>query len=674
MKRNLILTVFVLLSFFAYSQKDSIVLEIGNEKISKTEFLNMYNKNNTYSQAKDKQDLDSYLNLYINYKLKLLQAHELGLDTTSTYYSEVNDYRKQIVEPYINDRTITDSLVQEAYDRMSEFLRASHILINIPANATPKDTLAAYGKALMIRDRLLKGESFEDLAKEYSDDPSVKDIPAEENRPARVGNGGDLGYFTSMQMIYPFENACYSMKKGEISLPIRTSFGYHIVKLVDRIPADFSTCDLKHVLITTDNRTEEEAERIINEARSYVVPWGIDSVAKIYSDDKFSAQNAGWLMRQKCNTIPPEFILAMKNMKDGELSQPFKTRFGWHIFRLVKRYPIKSLEEERKNIEQRISKDQRAYRSIESFISKAKQEYGFKEYRNNILELSNVVTDSVFSGTWQIPEDFKGEKIIFSIGDSSYTQMDLVQELYTAQRKQTPTYLPDFIEGFAKDFEDNKSFEYADARLEDKHPDFRENMQSFREGILIFAITDKEVWNKSLVDTLGLQMYYDNHKAEYIWKERADVTNWTIDKSLKIKKIESLIKKYTKKGLTNDEILAQLLKKFSIKKTPSRYISYTWGKYEKVANKNVDKLIWNTPLSNDLNAKDVIITDTNLLTNKNTIMVLKQFIAPQQKTLDECKGVVTSQYQEYLEKKWIEELRSKYYYKVNYDVLNSIKQ
>lgn len=675
MKRLVTLISMLVCSIAVLAQgQTSTLLEIGNEKISKEDFMKMYLKNNSTSIVSlDRQDLENYLDLFINYKLKLIQARENGLDTTKAFLDEVAKYRKQVAEPYINDRTITDSLIQEAYDRELEILRASHVLITLPANAAPSDTLAAYNKALMVRNKALKGEDFAKLAMEYSDDPSAKDRVVSENQPVVKGNGGDLGYFTSMLMIYSFESACYSMQKGDISMPIRTNFGYHIIKLTDRKQADFSSVDLKHVLVTTQNRSEEDAEKIINEAYSHVNEWGIDSVASVYSDDERSAKNSGWLIHQRCNSVPPEFIDQMSNMKAGELSVPFKTRYGWHFFRLVKRYPIPTLEEEKKNITQRISKDQRAYRSIESFIQKSKDEYGFKEYKNNLTELQYVVTDSVFSGNWQIPSDFKGNKVLFTIGDSSYTQMDMLEELYTAQRKQTPAYIPTFLETFCNSFADNKVFDYANDRLEDKYEDLRESMQSFREGILIFSITDQNVWNKSLIDSVGVQEFYNKHQQEYIWGNRADVTMWNIDKSINIKKVLSLIKKCNKKGLTNDETKDKLIKKFAIKETPSKYFTYTWNRYEKGANRNVDKSIWNTNIAENLQNKDVVVLDTTSMTNKNMVLVLKSFLAPQPKSLDECKGIVTSQYQEYLEEKWIKELRSKYPYKVNLEVFNSVK-
>lgn len=673
--KNILLALTFILSFFVLNaQSDNdVVLEIQGEKISKSEFLKMYNRNNVASSTIDKEELNNYLDLYINYKLKLLQAKQEGFDTTKTYLDEVDSYRKQMIQPYINDVSITDSLINEAYEREKEFLRASHILISVPANATPSDTLEAYKKALNIRERALKGEDFSKLAVEFSDDPSAKGKEATEEQAAVKGNEGDLGYFTSMTMVYPFESACYSLKKGEISMPIKTNFGYHIIKLTDRIPAPFFTCNIKHVWINTQKHTEEEAKQLIQEAYSHVEEWKIDSVARVYSDDSYSAQNHGWLMKQKPNTLPAEYIERIKDMKEDQLSPIFKTRYGWHFFKLMNIHAHQPLEERKAQITQRISRDIRSYKTIESFIEKSKTYYNFKEYKKNLSELNSLVTDSIFSGNWQIPENFVGDKVLFTVGDTSFTQMDFLEEIYTTQRKQTPEYIPLFLEKMFTAVEDRKVLEYADSKLEDRYPELKETMDAFREGILIFSITDKEVWNKSLVDSVGLSNFYEKHKAEYNWQDRADVTIWNIDKSIDLKKATKIITKYNKKNKTNDQTREYLLKNFSITEKPDKYFTYTWGRYEKGMNKNIDKLIWNTSLSKDLKQENVVLSDTTLMTNKNNVFVLKRFVEPQTKTLEECKGVVTSQYQEVLEKEWIESLRRRYSYTVNYDVFNSIK-
>lgn len=677
MKRTIITTLLLFLGISVYAQisDTSTIINIDGEKISKAEFLNMYQKNSASNQSKiDRNDLREYLDLFINYKLKLKEAKKLGLDTTKTFLEETNKYRQQLAEPYINDRTITDELIQEAYDREKEFVRASHVLITVPNNATPNDTLIAYKKAMMIRDKAIKGEDFSKLAIEYSDDPSAKGKQSSDGKTTSRGNGGDLGFFSSMTMIYPFENACYNMKKGDISMPIRTNFGYHIIKLTDRINAPFYSFDIKHIWINNENHSEQECKSLIDEAYSKINTLGFDSVAKAYSDDKYSANNSGWLKNQRPHQVPAEYISMLVNMKEKDLSKPFQTRFGWHIIKAINFYYLPSLENQKIEIENRISKDMRSYKTIESFAEKSKKEYGFKEDKTKLEPIIKVVTDSIFSGTWQKPKNFNGTKELFRIGDESFTQNDFIEELYTSQRKQTPEYLPTFLDKFYNSLVLGKVVEYANNKLEDKYPELKANIDEFRNGVLIFAITDKMVWTKSLIDSVGLESFYNKNKENYMWQKRADATVWSIDSTMDLKKVFKIIAKCNKKGLTNDQTKDKLIKKFNVTKDNERKtFNYIWRKFEKGDNKNVDNVIFN---NNDIvlndNSKNIIEIDKNK-SFRNYIVVFNQFIAPQIKTLDECKGIATSDYQNYLESQWIKDLRAKYPYNVDYNVFDSIR-
>ena len=670
MKKVFVLfALFVLgLNFNLFAQTDnSVVMEIAGEKISKADFLKMYNKNSHTPEKINKEDLDAYLDLFINYKLKLLQARELGLDTTKAYLEEIESYRKQLIVPYLNDAQVTQSLIEEAYERTKTFVRASHILISLPENANPTDTLKAYKKAMSLRERALKGEDFNALAKQYSDDPSAKDKKEQNYK----GNGGDLGYFTSMVMIYPFENACYSMEVGEISNPIKTRFGYHIIKLNDKIPAYFSTVDLAHIWVGTDKRSEQESEAIINDIYSKIKEGNIsfDSLVKVYSEDKSSAIVGGVLRNQKVNTIPAAYLLEMSKLKVGEVSAPFQTPFGWHIVKPVQYKEIPSLEQQRMAIESRISKDERSFKSLESFAQKAKNEYGFVEDKEGMKEIEKIITDSVFSGTWKIPADFKNDSELFRIGDFSFTINDLAKEIEIHQRTQPAEYIPSYLEKVYNTVVLEQVVNYADSKLEEKFPEIKSDIQEFSDGVLIFSITDQMVWNKSLIDTLGLQSYFADNRQKYNWEKRASVTLWTIDSEMEdVSKVEKILQKAVRKGWTNEQTKEKLSKKLKIKDELDKRIAYKWNKYEKGDNKMVDNLFWS-----DTTQKSGTVKFYETKNKKITFLILDSWLDVEMKNLDECKGLVTSDYQSFLEKQWIEDLRAKYQYKVYQDVYNSIK-
>ena len=203
---------------------DPILLSVGGDDVTKSEFERVYKKNNTKDLAYDRKSIDDYLQLYINYKLKVKEAIELGMDTMQSFKDELSGYRKQLAQPYLVDKEVTDKLVKEAYDRLQWDIRASHILIFCSPDAKPQDTLAAYNKIMKIREDLIKGDDFSKEAKAKSEDKSAKD------------NGGDLGYFTALSMVYSFETAAYNAKVGEVTMPVRTRFGYHLIKVTDRRP------------------------------------------------------------------------------------------------------------------------------------------------------------------------------------------------------------------------------------------------------------------------------------------------------------------------------------------------------------------------------------------------------------------------------------------------------
>lgn len=667
--------VFVLFALFVlgfnlnlFAQTDnSVVMEIAGEKITKSEFLKMYNRNNHTPGNIDKKDLDAYLDLFINYKLKLLQARELGLDTLQSYLEEVDKYRQQLIVPYLNDAQVTQSLIEEAYERTKTFIRASHILISLPENANPTDTLNAYNQAMNIREKALKGEDFSVLAKLYSDDPSAKDKKEQNYK----GNGGDLGYFTSMTMIYPFENACYSMNVGEVSTPIKTRFGYHIIKLVDKIPAFFSTVDLSHILVGFDSRSEQESEKIINEVYAKLQEGNVsfDSLVRVYSDDKSSASTGGVLKNQKVNTIPANYVLQLSKLKEGEISAPFKTPFGWHIIKPISYKEIPSLEKQRSVIENRISKDERSFKSLESFADKSMQEYGFVEDKEGLKEIEKILTDSVFSATWTIPADFANNSELFRIGDFSFTVYDLAKEIEKHQRTQPAEYLPYYLEKLYNTVVLEQVVNYADSKLEDKYPEIKSEIKEFSDGVLIFSITDQMVWNKSLIDTLGLQKYFAENQQKYNWNKRASVTLWNIDADKsETSKVEKILKKAVRKGWTNAEVKEKLSRKLKIKEDVDKKIVFKWGKYEKGDNKIVDDLFWS-----DITQEKGTVKLYENKGKKIMFLILDSWLDVEPKNLDECRGLVTSDYQSYLEKQWIESLRTKYQYKVYQDVYNTIK-
>ena len=272
-----------------------------------------------------------------------------------------------------------------------------------------------------------------------------------------------------------------------------------------------------------------------------------------------------------------------------------------------------------------------------------------------------IVTDSVFVKNWQVPESFEGKENIFTIGDIAYTQKDLAKEIEKNQLNQTPEYIPTYVNNIYRKISDEKVLHFADMKLETKHPDLKVTIDEFRDGILIFSITDKFVWNKSITDSVGLSNYFEKNRDNYMWKERADATVFNFYKEIDIKKAKKVIQKGIKKKKTNEEIIEMLAKTFKVKEKTVEYFDFKWGKYERGENKIVDMTNWTLGISEPIQIE-----------KRNHIVIVHQQLTPTNKTLTEAKGIVTSDYQEYLETQWIKYLRTNYTFKVNQDVLNSI--
>src|SRR5690554_3117785 len=371
-------------SLNSYAQKsDPVIITVNDQHITKSDFLRAYLKNNDNPKY-DKESLDEYLDLYIKFKLKVAEAEALGYDTLPDLIKELNSHKDQLSHPYLIDTAKSNELINEAYERMQSEVRASHILVSVKPDASPSDTLKAYNKALELKKRIDNGEDFADVAAE-SDDPSAKT------------NKGDLGYFTAFQMVYPFETAAYTTPVGEISMPIRSSFGYHIIKVIDKRKAR-GTITTAHIMIVskkTDARSEiENAEKKINEIYEKLQQGEeFEKLARLYSDDSGSKSRGGQLMpfgsgtNQRMVTEFEDAAFALKN--DGDYSEPFSTDYGLHIVKRLDFSPLGTLKELEPQIKQKITQGDRSKISEKTFISRLKEENSFKRSEEHTSELQS---------------------------------------------------------------------------------------------------------------------------------------------------------------------------------------------------------------------------------------------------------------------------------------------
>ncbi|MCO5260624.1 MAG: peptidylprolyl isomerase [Crocinitomicaceae bacterium] len=632
----------------SYAQQDPTLMDIDGKKITKSEFLQIYLKNNNNPKY-DKQSLDEYVELFKKFQLKVAEAEALGYDTIPKLKNELAGYQKQLAQPYLTDKSMNESLVQQAYERMKTEVRASHILVKLPTNPSPEDTLAAYKKAMDIRTKLLKGGDFDKLASEYSEDPSAKT------------NKGDLGFFTAFQMVYPFEEAAYNLKVGDVSMPIKTRFGYHILKVTDKRPAR-GTMKAAHLMIAANKETDSpetilkaagKAQEIYEKLKAGEK---FDDLVRAYSDDPSSANNGGLLPvfgTGATTRMIPEFEDAAFGLhNDGDFSEPVQSNFGFHIIRRIQLTPLKPLDELRKEIESRVNRDERANLTQNSYVDKLKKEYNYKEENiDKLLTWYNKNLDSsIYKGEFDATK-LKTNNALFTLAGTTYTEKDFVQYMNENPRISRGTPLKEVAKKQFNDWVHTTVIDYEKSRLEVKYPEYKALMKEYHDGILLYEIMSDEVWNKAMTDTVGLKAFYEKNKGKYMWEKRFDVTAYELMSADNAKKVYKL----AKKKISSDSI------SHIINNNTELNLKVRTGKFE--ASKA--PYLVNQPLKKGVNKPYVY-------DGKNYVIQLNEVIEPRSKEISEAKGLITSDYQTYLEKEWLNELEKKHKVVVYEDVLYSI--
>lgn len=636
---------------------DPVILKVADENITKSEFLNVYQKNNVNGEVIDRKSLEEYMELYINFRLKVKEAEHLGLDTMRSFIDELAGYRKQLAQPYLIDEEMNRSLLQEAFNRKNTDIRASHILIKVDKNAPPADTLAAYKKVMALRKRILKGEDFGKLAMENSDDLSANDRTVE-NRKIK-GNRGDLGYFTVFDMVYPFESGAYNTPVGEVSMPVRSDFGYHLIKVTDRKPA-LGRVQVAHVLMriqpeakasdsaTVEAKAMEAYQKIMN---------GEDfaRIAEQYSDDKSTAAKGGILPWFGANKMIPEFIKEVSALqKINDVTKPFISNFGWHIVKLVDRKEIGTYEDNLNDLKQSLTRNDRARKSEEALLNRIKKEYKFSQNLKSLNPFYTIVTDTIFSGGWKAEQAAGLNKKMMTLGTRTFDQQDFARYLAKNQRKRSKEDIRVFVNTMFTSFVNENCLAYEDSRLESKYPEFRALVKEYRDGILLFELTDRKIWSKAVKDSTGLEAYYNAHRTNYMWDQRLDATIFTF--STTDEKILSEARKAILRGVTDNELLGM------VNNDSTTVLTIDRRKFLKGDNALIDELDWKPGMATE--------TVTN---DKVTMIMVHEVLKPEIKKLNEARGLITADYQNYLEQEWIKELRAKYPFEVNREVLSAIR-
>ena len=660
-----VLASFIMPAFLANAQSKldkQVLMTIGKQDITAKEFCDVYYKNNLKSDVIEKKTVDEYLELFTTFRMKVMEAERLQLDTSAKFQKELAGYRKQLAKPFMSSDDITEELVEEAYQRKLKDIRASHILIRCDKNAIPSDTLKAYNKAMDIRKKALaKDADFAALADQYSEDPSAKGMKATEDTPARPGNHGDLGYFSVFDMVYPFETGAYNTKEGEISMPVRSDFGYHIIK-VQSVTDAMGTIQAAHIFLQLPFDASEEdvaamrqkADNIYKELMDKNGKNWNDKVSQ-YTDDKGTIVRNGALSPFTVSRIVPEFIEVCKSLEVGQIAKPVRTNYGFHIIKLLNKSGVDTFEKEKQGLTERIEKDMRSKKSEEMVLKQVKSEYKFKQNDKHLEAFLATVDSTILNKTYEPSKKADMNATLFSL-DGNPTKVsdfvDYIKKNMTKQKFATPaTYAYQLYESFSN----GVVMDYADAHLEEKYPEFKALVQEYRDGILLFDLMDKEVWDKAVKDTIGLEEFHQHNAEKYMWEQRAFATIITITRPESLPKVKALLDN----GAELDSLF-RIVHRDSISGVFVRK-----GYYQKGDNNFVDQTEWKAGVRNEI---------PSTVDQSTTIVCIREIREPEQKTLREARGLVTSDYQVELERNWVQSLKERYPVKINEEVLDKVRK
>lgn len=644
------LCLFVVATAMSQQQKNEVLFTIDGNPYYTNEFIRVYNKNLDLVKDDSQKDLDNYLDLYIGYKLKVNKANKLGLDEGKKYQSELRSYRNQLAKNYLTDTKVTEELLEEAYARSKKEIKASHILFMVNENASPADTLKAYNKAMDVRKKALDGADFGKLAEQYSEDPSAKE------------NKGDLGYFSVFRMVYPFESGAYNTPEGEISKPVRSRFGYHLIKVND-VRENRGEITVAHIMILKPrkaNKDEEaKAKQTIDEIYQKLKQGeDFESLAKQFSQDKSTASAGGRLNKFNSGELSSvefeDHAFALNT--PGEYSKPFQSEYGWHIVKLIEKHKSKPYVDLKADFESRIKRDDRSKLITASMNDKLRSRYKIDRDEKMYAKVLKALNDNVYTTTWSLPEDTKqfDQTLITINKDKTLSAKSFLEYVASHQRSAAQLKpLSKYADAALENYSNEQLNIYYNEHLEEEFPEFGTVMEEYRDGLLLFDLMEKEIWEKAKIDSTGLEQFYNRNKSSYQWKERVDAEIYSSTDKDVIKDTRKYLKKgkdavYIKEKLNKGEKI-NVMENAGVFETGSDLLP-KMKKYKK-------------------GVSDVIKDDKYYY-----VVKVNKVMPAGPKTLKESRGRVINDYQQYLESTWVNELRDEFTVKVNEEAFNSVKK
>ena len=625
--------ILIAICFFGVQlQAQEVLFTVGNQTVTAEEFKAVYEKNKGVGNAIDPKTPEEYLDLYIRFKLKIAEALDQRRDTATKFIKEFAGYRAQLAKPYLSDAGSEDDLIKEAYERMLQEVRAAHIMFELAASALPSDTVKVYKAMMDLRKEILTGKiSFENAAREKSADTwSAK-------------QGGDLGYFTAFNMVYPFESGAYEQAIGEISKPIRSQFGYHLIKTIDKRPAS-GTVRVRQIFFAAGEKAtlaeKQRAERSAQEIYTRLEK-GEDFISLVaFSEDRKTKDKEGEMPEFGLNKMMPNFEYAAFSLdQPGDYSEPIRTNIGWHVIQLIEKKPLPEFDILKKEIKSKVKRDSRSQIGAKKFVNTLKRNYEFSVNERNYKKAVALVDVKQYAaGTWTVP-NLKTDRSVATFADQELRQSTILEFWAKNQKQQSEESIEEYLRLLFNVISNDKIIAYEDSQLEAKYPDFRNLVREYREGILLFDLTQEEVWDKAAKDSVGIYNHYQKIKNNYTWDDRISYKLWVAQNERDAKRIFKWVSKQKetklKSFLTSNDALA---------------VAVSSGTAQK-KDEEVLQLMWNTipGVYGPVGYKDGF-----------AVLQIIDYHPSAPKALNEVKGLVIASYQNELEAAWVKSLEDKF--------------
>lgn len=628
-------------ALLATAAKDPVLMKINGKDIKLSEFEYLYHKNS--QQQIEKETLEQYVDRFVTYKLKVADAEAAGIDTLRTFKREFSGYKKDIIKPFLEDSTVRERLVEEAYSHKLKNVNIDHFMYALGNDYGENLKNTAFVDS--IRQCVLNGEKWEDLALKYSIDGSVKN------------NKGHYGFITAGTFPYEFEKVVYETPVGQISKPFRTDFGIHMIR-VNEIRDDEGEVRCQHILkmfprvrVVTDSMKIATKNKIDSIYAALKAGADFNELAKKESDDHGSAKNGGELPWFGRGRMVPPFEQHAFDMAVGEMCEPFETNYGYHIIKKLETRSTPSLEEARKGIEQSIKRDKRNIAPRQERIKQLKQQYNYKVSP----KLHAYLTDAIarhgqYDSAFVAGVIAGSNEPLFTFAKQTVPVSAIAAKL-NKKAKLDNNVAVSYIESLIDQKSDEVIMEYYGDNIINDTPEFANLLNEYRDGMLLFEISNRRVWNAAGKDTLGLTNYFEANRSKYTWdapRFKGIILNATNDSTLNAAKADI----QAMRGEPMDSITTALHRKYASDIKMERMLM------AQGENKSVDYLFFNGP---------------KLEGKYTTAMVLTGGLINQPEELADVRGQVTSDYQDVLEKKWVDQLKKKYPVYIDKKVLKKVK-